>query len=214
VSRYREALEARNVQRAIEEWWGDLVESHTRLQGARVGVGEGRGPELHPLEDLRAFLRHRRRELRALVDPDLEDPSIDIAWVILRAASEDGLDVARLDDALERCADDEAESREHLQASLALIFHELRRRLELSPPAAWAYLREQTEREIAVLRRDVSRLSAAQKQVAALAALPSAQELDLLIRYETAIARDFDRTLQQFKQRRLIRDGIDQADST
>jgi hypothetical protein len=205
---HEQAIVADSINRAVRSWWEALTRKHRRLQQVRGEAGEDPGPDLLSLQDLKASLKERRRELRALEAPDLQAPTIGLAAVVMGAAWHNGISTSRLDEPFETAIRSGGRTLEPLKEPLRSTFEKLRRRWRSSPPATWERLRVETKQQIRELRRDVKLLAEAQDHVARLAALPEGQQLDRLLRYHNAIAREFDRTLQQFKQRHLIRLGL------
>jgi hypothetical protein len=205
-------LEAALTAKAMD----DAVAERRSARKARHGLLEtspGKEPHLGiPPEDLEMYHRLRAEELDAARRPDpLADPSPPVVSILEREAEELRLTVdVSLEDLLD--AETNPEAFEHVRDSeeaLRKLWEEICQARRLSATAAWEQVRSDLEQQVRYLDWLIRTVREEDSVARSLAALPPEGALDRVIRYEAHLERAIYRTMEQFKQRRLIRGGLD-----
>lgn len=79
------------------------------------------------------------------------------------------------------------------------VFNALCDNLGKGPQETWAWIRRKAEARLGTAKKKFEKRRTVEERVSMLAALPNADALDKIMRYEAHLAREFDRTMNQLK---------------
>lgn len=205
VLRYELGAIREQADEAVEAWRKAQWEAYRRAKVAReeFPLAYRNDPPLEEwkhTEDLEAELEDAEKRLSALMEPDpLANPQEALIWVLAEAAEVEGLNVKRLL-GLKGSGEwyDFDLSQIDPQAP-AQVFEALCKKWGVEPADAWGRLRVRQKYARDEAKAALERRQQAEERVRMLAAIPNADALDKIMRYEAHLAREFDRTMNQLK---------------
>lgn len=150
-------------------------------------------------EDLEGNLRDARQAIGAFaLDDPLAQPDRRLAWALYDVAKDEGLDMREalgVDDAIDVFEAIEHASREQLERLFGTILH-----AGESPQSGWIRLRAWAKCREWLAERELAYRTRQEDRLRMTSGLPLGS-LEIVVRYESHLSREFDRTLRQLNER-------------
>lgn len=156
-------------------------------------------------ENLEAEFERARARAEALAEADpLASPHEELVWLLAEACERENLDVKRLL-GLQGGGDwSDVDLGKVDRQAVARLFAALCAAWETEPGEAWDKLRAWHRYELEKAREALEIRRRAEERVRMLTALPDAEALEKIMRYETHLAREFARTLEQLERAKAL----------
>lgn len=209
VLRYELGEIRRWADEAVTDWRKKQYELYLLTKPSRE---ELYNPYLNPTplkwkhtEDLEAEFERARSRAEALAEADpLASPKEELVWVLAEACERENLDVKRLL-GLQGGDWSDCDLGKLDREAPARLFAALCKAWGTEPGEAWERLRARQMCELENARGALEIRRRAEERARMLTALPSAEVLDKIMRYEAHLAREFARTLEQLEKAKALR---------
>lgn len=163
-------------------------------------------PKWTHTEDLEAEFERARARAEALAEADpLASPHEALVWVLAEACEREDLDVKQLLGLQGEGDWSDCDLGKLDGQAPARLFDALCKAWGTEPGEAWERLRARQRYELEDARKALEIRQRAEERVRMLAALPDAEALEKVVRYEAHLAREFARTLEQLEKAKALK---------